>query len=91
MKVTKRSLLTIAVIVVVIVVLIMSTAREKTKPVPFDSKHQVFYEAMKRSKDRIEVEKGCITCHNPQAITLPKKHPPKEQCLICHRLNYPKR
>ena len=90
MRVTKRDLLAIAVIVVVIVVLIMSTTREKVKVVPFDDKHRVFYEVMKKGQDRIEVEKGCITCHNSQAIPLPKKHPPKEQCLICHKLNYPK-
>ncbi len=90
MKVTKRDLLTIAAIAVVLVVLIMSTTREKAKPVPFDDKHRAFYEAMKKGQDRLEVEKGCITCHNSKVIPLPKKHPPKEQCLICHKLNYPK-
>ena len=90
MKVTKRDLLTIAAIAVVLVVLIISTTREKGKPVPFDDKHRTFYEAMKKGGDRIEVERGCLTCHNSQAIPLPKKHPPKEQCLICHKLNYPK-
>ncbi len=45
---------------------------------------------MKKGQDRIGVERGCITCHNSQAIPLPKKHPPKEQCLICHKLNYAK-
>ena len=90
MKVTKRNFLTIAVIAVVIVLLIMSTIREKGKPVPFDGKHRAFYEATKKGENRIEVEKGCLICHNPQAIPLPKKHPPKEQCLICHKLHYPK-
>ncbi len=91
MKVTKRDLLTIAVISIVIIVLIISTTREKGKLVPFDDKHRVFYEARKKGEDRSEVEKGCVTCHNPQAMPLPKKHPPKEQCLICHKLNYPKK
>jgi hypothetical protein len=90
MKVTKRNLLTIAAVVLVLVVLIMSTAREKGKQVPADDKHRVFYEAMEKGRDRIEAEKDCITCHNPHAIPLPKKHPPKEQCLICHKLNYAK-
>ena len=90
MKVTKRNLFAIVAIVVVVLVVIISTTREKGKPVPFDDKHRSFYEAMKKGQDRIEVEKGCITCHNSQAIPLPKKHPPKEQCLICHKLNYPK-
>ncbi len=87
MKVTKRDLVAIAVVVVVLVLLIISTTREKSKRVPADGKHQTFYEAMEKGGDRIEVEKGCITCHNAQAIPLPDKHPPKEQCLICHKLN----
>ena len=90
MKVTKRDLLTIAAVVLVLVVLIISTAREKAKRVPADEKHRAFYEAMEKGGDRMEVEKGCITCHTSQAIPLPKKHPPKEQCLICHKLNYAK-
>ncbi len=87
MKGNKRYLLPMIGIAVVLIVLIISTTREKGRPVPFDDKHQAFYEAIKKDKDRIEVEKGCITCHNPQAIPLPKKHPPKEQCLICHKLS----
>lgn len=90
MKVTKRDSFTIAAIAVVLVVLIMSTVHEKAKPVPFDDKHRAFYEAMKRGQERIEAERGCMTCHDSRAIPLPKKHPPKEQCLICHKLNYPK-
>jgi cell division protein FtsN len=90
MKVTKRNLFTIAAIAAVLVLLIMSTVHEKAKPVPFDDKHQAFYEAVKKGQDRIEAERGCIPCHNSRAIPLPRKHPPKEQCLICHKLNYPK-
>jgi hypothetical protein len=87
MKITKRDSLAIGAAAVVIVVLIMVTSHEKAKPVPADDKHRAFYEAVEKGGDRIEVERGCITCHNSQAIPLPKKHPPKEQCLICHKLN----
>jgi len=90
MKVTKRDFLTIAAVAALLVVLIMSTTLEKAKRVPVDEKHRAFYEAMEKGRDRIEVERGCITCHNPHVIPLPKKHPPKEQCLICHKLNYAK-
>lgn len=90
MKVTKRDFLPIAAVAVVLVVLIMSTTHEKAKRVPVDDKHRAFYEAMEKGRGRIEVERGCITCHNTKAIPLPKKHPPKEQCLICHKLNYVK-
>ncbi len=87
MKVTKRESLTIAAVAVVLVVLIMSTTHEKAKRVPADEKHRAFYEAIAKGRDRIEAERGCITCHSAQAIPLPKEHPPKEQCLICHKLN----
>jgi hypothetical protein len=87
MKVTKRDWLTIAAVVSVLLVLIMSTARDKGKRVPFDDRHRAFYEAVEKGSDRVDVERGCITCHNSQVIPLPKKHPPKEQCLICHMLN----
>ncbi len=87
MKVTKRNLLAIAAVAVVIVLLIMTTGHKKAKRVPADDKHRAFYEAMKKGGDRMAVKKGCITCHNSQAIPLPTKHPPKEQCLICHKLN----
>ena len=86
MRVTKRDLVAIAAVAVVILVLTMMTGREKAKRVPADDKHRASYEAIKKGVYRIEVERGCITCHNPQAIPLPPKHPPKEQCLICHKL-----
>ncbi len=87
MKVARREWLTIAAVAVVLAVLIMSTAREKAKRVPADEKHRAFYEAIARGQSRIEAERGCITCHSDQATPLPKKHPPKEQCLICHKFN----
>ena len=91
MKVTKRDLFAVAAVLFVLVVLIMSTARDKAKRVPVDDKHRASYEAMEKGLDRIRVERGCITCHNSQTIPLPEKHPPKEQCLICHKLNKPKK
>ncbi len=89
-KARRRELITIAAVGVALAVLILSTSQEKGKPVPVDDKHRSFYEAMEKSNNRIEVEKGCSACHNPQVVPLPKKHPPKEQCLICHKLHQPK-
>ena len=80
----------IVLVVAALTLLIMSTVREKAKRVPANDKHRAFYEAMEKGNNRIEVEKGCLTCHNPKAIPLPKKHPPKEQCLICHILHQPR-
>ncbi len=87
MKVTKRDVLTIAAVLLVLVVLILSTFRENAKRVPADNKHRASYESLKKGGNRNEVERGCTTCHNPQAIPLSKKHPPKEQCLICHKIS----
>jgi hypothetical protein len=90
MKVTKRDFLTIAAVAAVLGVLIMGTTHKQAKRVPVDDKHRAFYEAMEKGRDRLEAERDCITCHNPHDTPLPKKHPPKEQCLICHKLNYAK-
>jgi hypothetical protein len=90
-KITRRELLTILAVAVVFVLFILITTREKAKRVPLDGKHQAFYEAIKKGRDRIETERGCITCHNPETIPLPKNHPPKEQCLICHKLDRARR
>ena len=87
MRITKRDLLAIAALVFLLAVLIVSTGREKAKMVPADDKHRPFYEAMEKGADRVETERKCTTCHNPRTNPLPKKHPPKEQCLICHKLH----
>ncbi len=86
MRVTKRDFFAITAAVLLAAVLIVaSTGGKKAEMVPADDTHRPFSEAMKKGSDRIETEKGCTTCHNPQAHPLPKKHPPKEQCLICHK------
>ena len=41
---------------------------------------------MHKGGDRLEVEKGCATCHGIQSRPLSSAHPPKEQCLLCHKL-----
>jgi hypothetical protein len=87
LKITKRDLLTAGGVAVLLVVLIIG-ARDKVKQVPRDNRHLVFYEAMNQGRDRAGVEKGCVLCHNPQSRPLPPQHPPKEQCLLCHKLAY---
>jgi hypothetical protein len=88
MKITKRDFLFIAPVILVVAVLIISTGQEKTKMVPASVDHRPFYEAMEKGADRIKTERGCVTCHNPQTNPLPKKHPPKDECLICHKLHH---
>ena len=84
MLIPKRDVWFIAVIGVVLALLLVSTGRGKPKKVPADESHRTFLDAMARGDSREKVEKGCAACHNDRAIPLPQKHPPKEQCLICH-------
>lgn len=90
LKLTKRDVLTVGGIAVLLAVLIFG-ARDKVKQVPRDNRHLPLYEAMNAGGERAEVEKGCIPCHSPRSRPLPPKHPPKEQCLLCHKLGYARR
>jgi hypothetical protein len=87
LKLTKRDMLTIAGVAGLLGVLIMG-ARDKVKQVPRDDRHLAFYEAMNKGRARAETEKGCVTCHNLLSRPLSPQHPPKEQCLLCHKLAY---
>lgn len=83
MTIAKRDYIFIAVIVALLVVLFVGKDKSKSVSVPNDDKHIHFYEAITKGEDRAEVEKRCTSCHSK----LPKGHPPKEQCLICHKLS----
>ena len=86
MQVAKRDWIFLAVIVALLGVLYVGTGKAKAKNVPYDEKHSRFYEAMHKGGDRMEVEKGCATCHGTRSRPLSSAHPPKEQCLLCHKL-----
>lgn len=87
MKVSKVDVLFVLAIVAVLGVLVIGTGRERSKKVPADESHRTFYELVKKGDNREGVEKGCIACHGVQRKPLPKGHPPKEQCLLCHKLD----
>ena len=86
MRVAKRDWAFIAVIVVVLGIIFTSSVREKPKKVPYDEKHSPFYDALHKGGERMEVEKGCGACHGIKQIPLSRTHPPKEHCLLCHKL-----
>jgi len=86
MKISRRDWLFAGVIVAVICALYAGKSRRTAGDVPFDDKHARFYEDSSTGGDRKEAEKGCAACHGIQNIPLSKGHPPKEQCLICHKL-----
>lgn len=87
MKFTKKDWIFPAVIVALLGVLYAGTGKDKAKIVPNDGQHKPFYEVMHKGGDRKELEKGCSACHGSGSRPLSKGHPPKEQCLLCHKLS----
>lgn len=86
MKLTRRDGFFVLVVAALLGVLIVTGRTEKTKMLPRDKNHAPFYERMEKGGQRMEVERMCGACHNVNAVPLPRNHPPKEQCLLCHRL-----
>jgi len=81
---TKRDWGFIAIVGALLVTLVLNTGGGKARKVPSDEKHRSLLDAVAKGKSREAVEKLCASCHNIGAVPLPKKHPPKEQCLLCH-------
>ena len=90
MKIARRDWLFAAVIVAVICALFAGKSRRRPGNVPYDDKHAQFYGTSSKGGERKEIEKGCTACHSIQTVPLSKGHPPKEQCLICHKLSQSK-
>jgi hypothetical protein len=86
MRLSRRDYYTIAAVVVLIAVLAFGTGRGKGKPIPLDDRHRPSYDAINGGKSHVEIELICTTCHSKSSLPLPQGHPPKEQCLICHKL-----
>ena len=86
MKIARRDWIFITVIVVVFGVLFVGKNKLRSGKTPYDDKHAYFHEVMSKGGDRMEIEKKCAVCHGTQGIPLSKGHPPKEQCIICHKL-----
>ncbi len=81
-----RDWLFIAVIGAIFAALVLiNIGGEKPRNVPPDERHRPLIDLLANGKHREEVEKKCASCHNAGAHPLPKNHPPKEQCLICHK------
>jgi hypothetical protein len=66
-----------------ILMLALGALRDNGRDTPYDETHWPSYLAIKKGVTREAVEKGCSACHLVRSI---QKHPPKEQCLICHKL-----
>jgi hypothetical protein len=86
MKFAKKDWIFPAVIVALLGTLYAGTGKDQAQKVPDDGQHSPFYEAMHKGGDRKELEKCCAACHGTRSRPLPAGHPPKEQCLLCHKL-----
>jgi len=84
---TRRDWIVVAGVAVLFGVLSLGSGRGKGKNVPVDDRHRPLYDALKSGRTQTETELVCATCHGSSSIPLPKNHPPKEQCLICHLLS----
>jgi cytochrome c5 len=85
MAIKRRDLGFIVIVVLLLAILLVTSLRDKPKRLPVDEGHRPFAEALARGEGRESVEKGCPVCHGGHERPLPPKHPPKEQCLICHQ------
>jgi hypothetical protein len=85
-KISRRDLFIIIALAVLVGVLSLGSGKGKGKNVPADDRHKSIYEGLKSGRSRADTELICTTCHGNSSLPLPKNHPPKEQCLICHLL-----
>ena len=67
------------VIGITIILILLKAPKPTTPPIPKDKNHKIFFKMKK-----LEAEKHCEKCHKK----LPKNHPPKYRCLLCHVIKY---
>ena len=62
--------------IAIVLLLLFAISGKRMKPVPGDEKHALAVD-----------NASCVACHAPGKIfPLIPTHPPKEQCLTCHKL-----
>lgn len=81
----RRDLVLLGLLVLLLGGLALGTCRDRSMPLPPDAIHQSFAEAVQSGKVRMSVEQECRKCHDTAARPLSRKHPPKHECLVCHR------
>lgn len=83
MSLPRRDSLFILVAVIILFILALGTLKGKGRDTPHDEMHAAGYAAAREGKSQSAIERSCNECHFIKTI---KGHPPKEQCLICHKL-----
>jgi hypothetical protein len=69
----------------IFILFLVNNGGGKAPNIPNDERHRTVLDALAKGKEKEVVELVCATCHNPVKFPLSKGHPPKEQCLICHK------
>jgi hypothetical protein len=87
MQISKRDWTFIAAIVALLGFLLLRSGDEKARPIPYNDTHRNVYESIHTGGSRSDAERRCTTCHGTASTPLTKQHPPKEQCLLCHKLS----
>ncbi len=68
--------LLIAAAVIIAALAFLSSIGKKAPFIPPDNIHRA-----------IATQEGCVACHAPgRQAPVKANHPPKEQCLICHKI-----
>ena len=101
MKIDRKDWYFIAVVVVVLGIFVAITGKEKTTRVPNNPMHKLSYDAAYKNApgsdaslfkraffkpDKKGAEVFCEPCHKEKGVPFPQNHPPKNRCLLCHKL-----
>jgi hypothetical protein len=71
----KNNMVFLAGAAAVLIVLLFLSSGRKIPPIPVDDLHR-----------NITADSVCRECHAPgKGAPLKDSHPPKEQCLVCHK------
>jgi len=101
LKIDKRDMGFVGLVIIVVAIFVSISSKETTKPVPNDTAHRVvyrtafknapgsetvFFERLFYKADKKGAEVFCEPCHKEQKVPFPPNHPPKNRCLLCHKL-----
>jgi hypothetical protein len=76
MNILKNKNIQLIGFILIVLLLLVAISGKRVKPVPGDKRHAL-------ASDNV----SCLACHAPGKISpLIPTHPPKEQCLTCHKL-----
>ncbi len=85
MKPKNSGYILLIVVGVAMAFLLFASFQSKSVKIPRDANHLPLLAMIAEGGNREVTERECFGCHGSQAVPLSRKHPPKEQCLLCHQ------